>query len=122
MSAFDRLSASARADAGRRGVVWLAGIGAGFPHSVVRAALAGHPGLMVHADWYWLSLDPSRLARIVGRLLTVLRTAAPGRGERRGGSGHPPPPDLDRRHPADVLAYLASQPTPRRAGEPDRAP
>jgi len=51
VSGYDCLPAIAGSGAGRRGVVRLAGISAGFPHAVVRAALAGHPGLGVPEDW-----------------------------------------------------------------------
>lgn len=54
---------------------------------------------MVHADWYRLSPDPSRLARTVGRLLTVWGPLPLEEVERQGGPGHPAPRDLDRRHP-----------------------
>jgi hypothetical protein len=127
VSAYDRLPAKARAAARRRGVVQLADVSAGFPQSVVRAALTGHPGLVVHGDWYWLSPDRSQLARAVGRLLTVCGplpldevVAGVARGTRHS-------PASIAGIPVDVLAaYLTLQPAYRRAGnriglkEPDQ--
>ncbi len=118
VSGYDRLPASARSAAGRRGVVRLADISAGFPGSVVRAALAGHPALVVHGDWYWQSPDRGQLARIVGRLLTVCGPL-PLEEVRAGvarATRHRPTSIAD--IPTDVLAaYLASQPAYRRAGK-----